>query len=130
MGLFDFFVDRIAIDLGTANTLIIHKDKVVVNEPSIIAIDRASNKVISVGREAMQMHEKTHERIKTIRPLKDGVIADFHAAEWMIRSMIRIDAERTNAVASTLLCHGDLHSLWNHGGGEKSRAGFRRARGC
>ena len=90
MGFWDFFVDRVAIDLGTANTLIIYKDKIVVNEPSIIAIDRATNRVLSIGKEAMQMHEKTHENIRTIRPLKDGVIADFHAAEWMIRSMIRM----------------------------------------
>ncbi len=90
MGLFDFFTNDIAIDLGTANTLIIQKDKIVVDEPSIIAIDKNSNKVIAIGREAMMMHEKTHENIKTIRPLKDGVIADFHAAEHMIRGMIKM----------------------------------------
>jgi rod shape-determining protein MreB and related proteins len=90
MGLFDFFSSDIAIDLGTANTLIIHKDKIVVDEPSIIAIDKSTNKVLAIGREAMQMHEKTHENIKTIRPLKDGVIADFHAAEQMIRGMIKM----------------------------------------
>ena len=89
MGLFDFFQSDIAIDLGTANTLIISKDKVVVDEPSIIAIDKNTNKVLAIGREAMQMHEKTHQNIKTIRPLKDGVIADFHAAEHMIRGMIK-----------------------------------------
>ena len=90
MGLFDFFTSDIAIDLGTANTLIITKDKVVVDEPSIIAIDKISNKVLALGREAMQMHEKTHDNIKTIRPLRDGVIADFHAAEMMIRGMIKM----------------------------------------
>ncbi len=90
MGLFDFFSSDIAIDLGTANTLIIHKDKIVVDEPSIIAIDKNTNKVLAIGREAMQMHEKTHENIKTIKPLKDGVIADFHAAEHMIRGMIKM----------------------------------------
>ena len=90
MGLFDFFSSDIAIDLGTANTLIINKEKIVVDEPSIIAIDRTTNKVLAVGRQAMQMHEKTHENIKTIRPLKDGVIADFHAAEHMIRGMIKM----------------------------------------
>lgn len=90
MGFFDFFQSDIAIDLGTANTLIIHKDKVVVDEPSIIAIDKSTNKVLAIGTEAMQMHEKTHENIKTIRPLKDGVIADFHAAEHMIRGMIKM----------------------------------------
>lgn len=90
MGFFDFFNSDIAIDLGTANTLIISKDRIVVDEPSIIAIDKNSNKVLAIGREAMQMHEKTHENIKTIRPLKDGVIADFHAAEHMIRGMIKM----------------------------------------
>lgn len=90
MGFLDFFSSDIAIDLGTANTLIINKDKVVVDEPSIIAIDKNTNKVLAIGREAMQMHEKTHENIKTIRPLKDGVIADFHAAEHMIRGMIKM----------------------------------------
>lgn len=90
MGLFDFVTQEIAIDLGTANTLIIHNDKVVVDQPSIVAVDRSSNRVIAVGRKAQQMHGKTHEDIKTIRPLKDGVIADFHAAEHMIREMIKM----------------------------------------
>ncbi len=90
MGLFDFFTSDIAIDLGTANTLIIHKDKIVVDEPSIIAQDKITGKVLAVGRKAMQMHEKTHENIKTIRPLKDGVIADFQAAELMIKGMIKM----------------------------------------
>jgi rod shape-determining protein MreB len=90
MGLFNFFNTEIAIDLGTANTLIIHEDKVVVDEPSIVAIDRTTNKVIAVGKKAMQMHEKTHDNIKTVRPLKDGVIADFQAAESMIREMIKM----------------------------------------
>ncbi len=90
MGLFDFFTQEIAIDLGTANTLIIHNDKVVVDEPSIVAQDRISAKFIAVGKQAMQMHGKTHENIKTTRPLKDGVIADFHAAEHMIKGMIKM----------------------------------------
>lgn len=90
MGLFDFFTQEIAIDLGTANTLIIHNDKVVVDEPSIVAVDRTTNKIIGVGRKAQMMHGKTHENIKTIRPLKDGVIADFNAAEHMIREMIKM----------------------------------------
>ncbi len=102
MGIFDFLSSDIAIDLGTANTLIIHKDKIVVDEPSIIAIDKATNKVLAIGRQAMQMHEKTHENIKTIRPLKDGVIADFHAAEHMIRGMIKmIDGGRKSFFPSS-----------------------------
>ena len=90
MGFFDFFTQEIAIDLGTANTLVIHNDKVVVDEPSIVAIERSTGKVIAVGKKAMQMHGKTHEDIKTVRPLKDGVIADFQAAEYMIRGMIKM----------------------------------------
>jgi rod shape-determining protein MreB len=90
MSLFNFFTQEIAIDLGTANTIIVHNDKVVIDEPSIVAIDRRTDKVIAVGERAMQMHEKTHQNIKTIRPLKDGVIADFQAAESMIREMIKM----------------------------------------
>lgn len=90
MGLFNLFTEEIAIDLGTANTIIIHNDKVVVDEPSIVAEDRTTKKIIAVGRVAMLMHGKTHENIRTIRPLKDGVIADFHAAEQMIRGMIKM----------------------------------------
>ena len=89
MGLFDFLTYDIAIDLGTANTLIIHNDKVVVDAPSIVAIDRSSNAILAIGHEAMQMHGKTHENIRTVRPLKDGVIADFVASEHMIREMIK-----------------------------------------
>ncbi len=89
MGLFSF-QQELAIDLGTANTIIIHNDKVVVNEPSIVAIDQRSAKLIAIGEKARQMHGKTHESIKTIRPLRDGVIADFDAAEQMIRGMIKM----------------------------------------
>ena len=90
MALFDFLTQDIAIDLGTANTIIINNDKVVVDEPSIVAVDRTSSRVIAVGRQAQMMHGKTHENIKTIRPLKDGVIADFQAAEEMIKGMIKM----------------------------------------
>jgi rod shape-determining protein MreB len=89
MGIFNIFTQDIAIDLGTANTLIIHNDKVVVDAPSIVAIDRATNNIIAVGHKARSMHGKTHENIKTIRPLKDGVIADFNASEHMIRELIK-----------------------------------------
>ncbi len=89
MGFFDFMTEEIAIDLGTANTLIIHMDKVVVDSPSIVARDRVTGKIIAVGREANMMQGKTHENIKTIRPLKDGVIADFDASEKMMNMMIK-----------------------------------------
>jgi rod shape-determining protein MreB len=90
MGLFSFLTKEIAMDLGTSNTVIIHNDKVVVDEPSIVAIDRQAGKIIAVGKKAMLMHGKTHENIKTVRPLRDGVIADFQAAEFMIREMIKM----------------------------------------
>ena len=89
MGFFDFLTEDVAIDLGTANTLIIHNDKVVVDAPSIVARDRANNKIIAVGHKASLMQGKTHENIKTIRPLKDGVIADFDASEQMISMFIK-----------------------------------------
>jgi len=89
MGFFDFLTEDIAIDLGTANTLIIHNDKVVVDAPSIVARDRESGKIIAAGKEAAMMQGKTHENIKTIRPLKDGVIADFDASEQMISMFIK-----------------------------------------
>ena len=90
MGLFSFLTKEIAIDLGTANTIIIFNDKVVVDEPSIVAIERNTGKIIAVGKKAMMMHGKTHENIKTIRPLRDGVIADFQATEFMIRELIKM----------------------------------------
>ncbi len=89
MGFFDFLTEEIAIDLGTANTLIIHNDKVVVDSPSIVARDRLSGKIIAVGKEASLMQGKTHENITIIRPLKDGVIADFDASEQMISMFIK-----------------------------------------
>jgi len=89
MGFFDFMTEDIAIDLGTANTLIIHNGKVVIDNPSIVARDRMTGKIIATGKDAQQMQGKTHENIKTIRPLKDGVIADFQASEEMIKEFIK-----------------------------------------
>lgn len=94
--LFKLFKQELAVDLGTANTLIMVDDQVVVDEPSIVAMDRATKQTIAVGHRAMQMHEKTHENIKTVRPLKDGVIADFQAAEAMIQGMIKMVGRRRN----------------------------------
>ena len=90
------FSKEIAIDLGTANSLIIYKGEVVVDQPSIVAGDKKREEVISVGEKAMQMQGKTHANIETIRPLKDGVIADFRAAEAMIRGFISMMNERHN----------------------------------
>lgn len=88
-GLFDWFYTDIAIDLGTANTLIYSKNQgIVLNEPSIVALNMAGQ-AVAVGHEARLMHEKTHKMIRTVRPLRDGVIADFEVAEQMIRGMIK-----------------------------------------
>ena len=89
MGLFSF-TQEIAIDLGTANTLIMCNDKVVGNEPSVVAISMADNKCLAVGRKAQQMIGRGGMMVKTIRPLKEGVIADFQACEMMIRGMIKM----------------------------------------
>ena len=89
MGLFSFTKD-IAIDLGTANTIIICDDKIMVDAPSVVALDRRTDKVLAIGEQARLMYEKTHADIRTIRPLGDGVIADFYAAEQMIRGMIKM----------------------------------------
>ncbi len=94
MRFLSFFTQELAIDLGTANTLIIQDDEIVVDEPSIVAINRKTGETIAVGTKAMNMHEKTHENIKTIRPLKDGVIADFQAAESMIEGFIKMTGTR------------------------------------
>lgn len=89
MGLFSF-TQEIAIDLGTANTIIIYNGKIVVDEPSMVALDKRTDKLRAVGETARQMHGKTHENIRTLRPLRDGVIADFYAAEQMIRGMVKM----------------------------------------
>ena len=78
------------MDLGTANTIIISGGKIIVDEPSVVALDRRSDKMIAVGGKAKLMEGKTPEDIKTIRPLRDGVIADFYACEMMIRGMIKM----------------------------------------
>ncbi|HMQ08929.1 MAG TPA: rod shape-determining protein [Saprospiraceae bacterium] len=94
MKFFSFFTQELAVDLGTANTLIIQDEQVVIDEPSIVAMNRYTNEIIAVGHKAMQMHEKTHENIKTIRPLKDGVIADFQAAEALIQGLINMISDK------------------------------------
>ncbi len=90
MRFFSFMTQEIAIDLGTANTIIICNDKIVVDEPSIVALDRRTEKMVAIGEKARQMQGKTHDNLRTIRPLRDGVIADFNAAEQMIRGMIKM----------------------------------------
>lgn len=93
---------EIAIDLGTANTIIIHNDKIVIDEPSIVALDKRTDKLIAVGKEAQQMQGKENERIRTVRPLKKGVIADFNAAELMIRGLVKKASSRSNWFSPSL----------------------------
>jgi rod shape-determining protein MreB len=102
MGLFSFLTKEVAIDLGTANSIVICNDKVVVDEPSIVAVDQTTKEIIAVGKRAMQMDGKTHENIKTIRPLRDGVIADFDMANDMIRELIKMMNLRKTIVPPSL----------------------------
>lgn len=101
MGFFSL-TQEIAIDLGTANTIIIHNDKIVVDEPSVVALDRRTDKLIALGEKARQMFGKTHDDIKVIHPLRDGVIADFFAAELMIRGMIKMINKKPKLFAPSL----------------------------
>ncbi len=87
--LFGMFSNDLAIDLGTANTLIYVKGKgIILSEPSVVAIKRGTNQVLKVGKEAKEMLGRTPGSIMAIRPLKDGVIADFDVTEQMIRAFI------------------------------------------
>jgi rod shape-determining protein MreB len=90
MGLFSLFSADLAIDLGTANTKIWMKGKgIVLHEPSTVAFDRNTKKIVAIGNEAREMVGRTHRDIRTIRPMKDGVIADFEIAEGMLREFIK-----------------------------------------
>lgn len=90
MPLFGMFSNDIAIDLGTANTLIYMKGKgIVLNEPSIVTYDVSSRKLVAIGEEAKKMMGKVHKELNTIRPMRDGVIADFEIAEGMIKEFIK-----------------------------------------
>ena len=101
MGFFSL-MQELAIDLGTANTLIIYNGKVVVDEPSIIALELQTGKVKAIGTEAKKMDGRVNPNIKTIRPLKDGVIADFKATELMLRGLIK-KVRTTNTMFSPSL---------------------------
>ena len=86
---FSFLNQELAIDLGTANTVIYQNGQIVLDEPSIVALDNNTGKCIALGQKAKLMHEKVNPGIRTVRPLRDGVIADFNAAEMMIRGFIK-----------------------------------------
>src|SRR5574344_3111979 len=89
MGFFSF-TQELSMDLGTANTIIISNDKIVVDEPSVVALDQQTNKMIAVGERAKLMYEKANSKIRVVRPLRDGVIADFYACEQMMRGLIKM----------------------------------------
>ena len=89
MGFFDRFSTDVGVDLGTCNTLIYVRGKgIVINEPSVVAVERGTKRVVAVGAEAKRMLWKTPSDIMAIRPLKDGVIADMDSTEKMIRYFI------------------------------------------
>lgn len=90
------------MDLGTANTVIICNDKIVVDQPSIVAIDNRTQKLEAIGSKAYQMRGKTNRDVSVIRPLRDGVIADFDAAELMIRGLIKMIPNKYRLLPTTL----------------------------
>ena len=94
MGLFSF-TQEVAMDLGTANTIVICNGKMLVDEPSMIALDRRTDKVLAIGKVAREMAGKEHDNIRTIRPLREGVIADFYAAEQMMRGLIKMASNKS-----------------------------------
>lgn len=100
---FSFLTQELAIDLGTANTVIFQNDRKIIDEPSIVALDKNTRRLIAVGDKAKEMYERTSPSVQTIRPLKDGVIADFEAAEMMIRGFIKkINNNRSHLFSPSL----------------------------
>ncbi len=101
MGFFDFLNQKIAIDLGTSNTLIIHNGKIIIDKPSIITIHQITGKIIAVGKEAGMMRGKINKNIKTIYPFNNGVISNFDAAEKMLKTFIKKFPTLNSAIFST-----------------------------
>lgn len=97
MNLFSFKGKDIGIDLGTANILVMLKGKgIILNEPSVVAIDRQTNEILATGHEAKEMLGRTPESIKAVRPLKDGVIADFTATQLLLKNIVSKVCQRYN----------------------------------
>ena len=107
MGLFSF-TQEVAMDLGTANTIVICNGKMVVDEPSMVALDRRTDKVLAIGKAAREMDGKVHDNIRTIRPLREGVIADFYAAEQMMRGLIKMASTKSRWFTPS------LRSVWRY----------------
>ncbi len=104
LSLFSYFSNDLGIDLGTANTLVYVKNKgIVVNEPSIVAINKITNRVEAVGQEAKEMLGKTPGSIVAIKPMKDGVIADFDATEEMLKHFIRKAHQRNHLISPRIV---------------------------
>src|SRR6187431_2455871 len=103
----DFFSNDLAIDLGTANTLVFAKDRgIIINEPSVVAIHRNSRgqtRVLAVGKEAKDMLGRTPGSIQAIRPLKDGVIADFEVTQSMLKYFIHKSSERRTFIRPRII---------------------------
>src|SRR5665213_1895391 len=101
---FSLFSSDLAIDLGTANTLVYAKGKgIVVNEPSIVAINKNSGEVVAVGKEAKEMLGRTPGNVVAIKPMKDGVIADFKVTEKMLTYFIQKAHNRRMLVHSRVV---------------------------
>ena len=116
----------LAIDLGTANTLIYARGLgIVLDEPSVVAINVNDGRPVAVGVEAKRMMGRTPNHIKAIRPLKDGVIADFEVCEKMLRYFI----QKVHASKWSQAAHGDLRALGHHRRRAACRAGRSRVRG-
>ncbi len=97
MKLLDFSSKDIGIDLGTANILITLKGKgIVLREPSVVAIDQVTSEIVATGKEAKEMLGRTPENIRAVRPMKDGVIADFTATGLMLKNMLRKVCQKYN----------------------------------
>ena len=102
--IFSYFSKDLAIDLGTANTLVYVKSRgVVVNEPSIVAINKVTNKVEAVGHEAKDMLGRTPGNIVAIKPMKDGVIADFDVTEEMLKYFIKKAHNRNYLISPRII---------------------------
>ncbi len=101
MGFFNFLNEKIAVDLGTSNTLITHKGKIAIDNPSIITVNRITGKIIAVGKEAGTMRGKINKNIKTLHPFKNGVISNFDAAEKMLKTFIKRLSTLNTSIFST-----------------------------
>ncbi len=115
--IFSLFSSDLAIDLGTANTCVYARGKgIVVNEPSIVAINKVTGRVEAVGREAKDMLGRTPGNIVAIKPMKDGVIADFEHTEKMLTYLHQEGAQQPERVGAPADCH--RRAVRDHAGGE------------